>query len=386
MSKSSKNQILKNKKNKYLVLMASIKMAAATLLSRILGLVREQCMAYYFGASGITDAFLVAYRIPNLLRDLLAEGAFSSAFVPTFIQEKLKSKEQANDLLWSLFVVMGMITFILSAIPFLFAPQFVELFAPSFADAPQKFIISVGLLRIMSFYLFFVSMAALFMGVLNSIKIFFVPSLGPATFNITTIACMLLLPDWLKSRGLPEVYALGLGVIAGGLFQALIQVPILIQNGFTPVWPKKIFDNRVKKILTLLGPGLIGYAAVQLNILATTILASSLSVGAISWLNYAFRLFQFPIGILSVSLANSNFTYFSEAWKQGNKAKSISLLSGELLLFLSSHGLFLRYFICSCKGDYGLDFFKGSFQFFRFEHDNSSLSSIFTRTPLLCSL
>ena len=155
-------------------------MAIATFMSRILGLVREQVMAAYFGASGITDAFLVAFRIPNLLRDLFAEGAFSSAFVPTFVEANQESKEESRELLWTLFWLLTITTGTICLLIGIFAPELIEIFAPSFTKDPEKFHITVVLTRIMAPFLTFVSLAALFMGALNSLKVFFLPSLAPA--------------------------------------------------------------------------------------------------------------------------------------------------------------------------------------------------------------
>ncbi|MBT7668568.1 MAG: murein biosynthesis integral membrane protein MurJ, partial [Bdellovibrionales bacterium] len=163
------------RKNTISLLLSSLKMAVATLLSRILGLVREQVMAYMFGASGVTDAFLVAYRIPNMLRDLFAEGAFSAAFVPIFTEVRLKDPAQARRMLWTLVILLGFITLCIVAGMIYFAPELVSVFAPRFVENPEKFQITVTLIRLMSPFLTLVSLAALMMGVLNSIKIFFVP-------------------------------------------------------------------------------------------------------------------------------------------------------------------------------------------------------------------
>jgi putative peptidoglycan lipid II flippase len=307
-------------------------MTIATLCSRLLGLVREQVMAIYFGASGFTDAFLVAYRIPNLLRDLFAEGAFSSAFVPTFVEENNISKEKARKLLWSLFILLGLTTLVLSGLIFLFAPEIIGVFAPSFKSEPDKFEITVTLTRIMSPFLCFVSIAALFMGVLNSLKIFFIPALAPAFFNMVMITSMLVLPGYFISKGIPAIYALGVGVFIGGLVQAFVQIPLIIKNGFGPTRPEKLMNEKSKKVVTLLGPGLIGFAATQINLLVNTILASGTVVGAVSWLSYAFRLFQLPVGILSVSIGNSNLVHFSQAWKSGEEEKAKDLLQGSYFL------------------------------------------------------
>ncbi len=317
---------------KLTVFLSSLKMALATFISRILGLVREQFIAYYFGASGFTDAFLIAFRIPNLLRDLFAEGAFSSAFVPSFVDANLKDKEQARKLLWSLFILLVTISLIVAGFIIVFTPEIVNLFAPTFKQHPEKYNLTITLARIMSPFLCFVSVAALFMGVLNSLKVFFLPSFAPAFFNVAMILSMLIFPPLLIEKGMHPIISLGMGAFIGGLLQALVQFPLIIKHGYGPTRPEKIFSKQTKKVLILLGPGLLGFAASQINLLISTILASSTLVGAVSWLNYSFRLFQLPVGILSVSIGNSNLVHFSKAWKSGDKEHAKELLEASYFL------------------------------------------------------
>lgn len=300
------------------VLRSSFIMAIATFVSRILGLVREQVMAAYFGASGVTDAFLVAYRIPNLLRDLFAEGAFSSAFVPTFVQTNQESREKSRELMWALFWLLALVTGTITLGIMIFAPELISLFAPAFENDPEKFELTVNLTRIMAPFLTCVSLAALFMGVLNSLKVFFLPALTPASYNVMSILSMLFLSGLLSKWGYHPIYSLGIGAMLGGFMQAAVQIPLIYKMGFGPIWPKQFITEKSKKVMKLIGPGLIGFAASQINLLITTILATGTVVGAVSWLNYAFRLFQLPVGILSVSIGNSNLVHFSEAWKKGD--------------------------------------------------------------------
>lgn len=307
-------------------------MAIATFMSRILGLVREQVMAAMFGASGFTDAFLIAFRIPNLLRDLFAEGAFSSAFVPTFVEANNENHQKGRELLWSLFIILLSLTGFFSILIFIFAPEIIAIFAPSFKDLPEKFQITVNLTRIMAPFLLFVSLAALFMGALNSLKVFFIPALAPAFFNIIMILSMVVFPSYFIHEGIDPIYSLGLGVFIGGLIQALFQFPFLIKYGLSPLIPPKILFDRSIKVIKLLGPGLIGFAATQVNLLITTILASGAGVGAVSWLSYSFRLFQLPVGILSVSIGNSNLVHFSTSWKKGEFEKAKDYLSSSYFL------------------------------------------------------
>jgi putative peptidoglycan lipid II flippase len=185
-------------------------------------------------------------------------------------------------------------------------------------------------------FLTFVSLAALFMGVLNSLKVFFVPALAPASYNVMSILAMLGLSGILSKNGYHPIYSLGIGAMLGGFMQAAVQLPLIYKKGFGPMWPEKFWTDRSRKIVKLIGPGLLGFAATQINILITTILATSTVIGATSWLNYSFRLFQLPVGILSVSIGNSNLVHFSEAWKKGDeKGAKASLQSSYYLSFLT---------------------------------------------------
>lgn len=312
---------------------SSALMAVATFTSRILGLVREQAMAAAFGASGLTDAFTVAYRVPNMLRDLFAEGAFSSAFVPVFTEERLKDPLAARRLLWSLFVLLGSVTALISIAIIIFAPQVAGLLTTEkFLGDLQRMEVTITMIRIMAPFLLFVSLAALFMGALNSLKIFFVPSLAPAFFNVVMILSIWFVPEYLEARNVNGIVALAIGVIAGGFVQMMVQVPLIFKVAYGPLGPFKLFSEATKKISNRVGIGTIGIAANQINIIITTILATGTVLGAVSWLTYAFRLFQFPVGILSVSIAGSNLVHFSDRWKAGDHKDAKSLLKSSYLL------------------------------------------------------
>jgi len=316
------------------VITSSAKMAVATFTSRILGLAREQLMAMYFGAGGITDAFLVAYRIPNLLRDLFAEGAFSSAFVPIFTEVSQKDEKAAKGLLWSLMILLGIVTSIISLFAILYSDQIIAFVSPKFVDMPEIFAMTSGLTKVMAPFLLLVSLAALVMGSLNTLKMFFIPSLAPAFFNIAFILCIVIFAGILPRYGIHPVYSMGIGVLFGGLFQFLVQLPLLIRRGYSPQGPIQLFGPQVKKILGRLGIGTIGIAAAQINILVNTILATSTVLGAVSWLTYAFRLFQFPVGMLGVSIAGSNLVHFSDAWKKGEQEEAVACLKSSYQLLM----------------------------------------------------
>jgi len=338
-----------NKKN---ILFSTLKMALATFSSRILGLVREQVMAALFGASSVTDAFTVAYRVPNMLRDLFAEGAFSSAFVPVFTEVYQKDKKKARELMWALFIILFTITGLISALIILNADFLITLVTnKDFYQDPNRFSKSVLMVKVMAPFLTLVSLAALMMGVLNTLKVFFIPSFAPAFFNISMILCMSLLPSFLKIRGLDISLSLAIGVIIGGLLQLIVQVPLIIKKGFGPIIPKVIFSKDSKKVLNRVGIGTIGVAATQINILVTTILATGTGVGAVSWLTYSFRLFQFPVGIFGVSIAGSNLVHFSDKIKSNklDEAREIFKTSLFFILFIMlPSAVFLIFYAEDC--------------------------------------
>ena len=302
-------------------------MSAATSLSRMLGLVREQTIAYFFGVSGLTDTFNVAYRIPNLLRDLLAEGSFSSAFVPSFTQALQKNIEEAKELFRSSFWFLFILTLFFTMVFFAMSSSLIVLFAPEYADDPEKMHLTVVMLKIMSPFVVLTTLAAIIMGVLNTHKYFFIPALAPASFNLLSISTIWLLTDYLDENGYQTIYALAWGVLLGGIVQMGVQIPLLLKQGFDFKLPKVFFPSSLRQILRRLAPGLVGYSTSQINILINTILATSAAVGSITWLSFGFRLFSFPLGILSVSLGSSTLVHFSSYWKADKKVEAINLLS-----------------------------------------------------------
>ncbi len=308
-------------------------MAIATFLSRILGLVREQLIASTFGASGLTDAFYVAYRIPNLLRDLFAEGAFSAAFVPIFTESKQKedSKKTFNEAFWTLAIITSFLSFLI----FLAAPYLVNLLAPGFVNDSEKFDLTVLMVRIVSPFLFLISLAALVMGVLNTYKIFFLPAAMPIFLNLSVICSILFLSHKLEQNGFNSILSIAIGILIGGFLQFFLQVPEIIKKGYSFKFPKKLFSKNVKRILYKMGPGALGYSLNQINLIINTILATTAGIGAVSWLNWGFRLFQFPNGVLSVSIGNSHLVHFSELWKQGKKKDATETFLNTLFLSLT---------------------------------------------------
>lgn len=313
-------------------ILSSIKMSIATLSSRVLGFLREIIFAHIFGASGLTDAYHVAFRIPNMLRDLFAEGSFSAAFVPIFTGEKSKNEDDGIRLFWTMAVVLLILTSIVSIIVFIWAPEIVTLLTDDkFISDEERFLLCVNLTKLMAPFLTFVSLAALFLGVLNTYKMFFGPALAPASFNVVMISSMLLLPSYLESQGIHAIYSLGIGVFLGGVMQMIFQVPMLYKKSILTFKGFVFSSPRVKDVLARMSIGTIGVAANQINLFVTTILATGTVLGAVSWLSYAFRLFQFPVGILGVSIGNANLVHFSEKWKSGNKDEAISFLQTSYL-------------------------------------------------------
>jgi putative peptidoglycan lipid II flippase len=275
--------------------------SALTFLSRLLGLVREQVFAALLGAGLYGDAFRAAFKIPNLLRDLFAEGALSAAFVPTYARALAgEGRESAFRLASRLMTLLSVILSGLVLLGLVFAPFLVRVLAPGFEQVPGKAEITVVLTRIMLPFLPLVSLAAVAMGMLNAHERFTMPAFASAAFNLVTIAWAAGL--WVMGFP-PEKVAVGwaIGTLLGGAAQFLIQVPGARQEGwrFRPHWAPR--DPHIRAIAVLMGPATVGLAAVQVNIFVNTIFASH-EPGAVSWLEYAFRILYLPIGIFGVAV------------------------------------------------------------------------------------
>jgi putative peptidoglycan lipid II flippase len=274
--------------------------------SRILGVVREQVLAALFGAGNAMDAYNVAYRIPNLVRDLFAEGAMSSAFVPTFTRHLTTAGKESA---WRLanYVINGLIvlTGLLVIVGIVFAEPLVELFAGAYRSVPGKLELTVFLTRIMLPFLSFVAVAAACMGMLNSLHRFFIPALSPAMYNVATITCAFAVVPLMPALGLPAIAGIAMGSLLGGAAQLAVQWPALRREGFAyrPILDWK--DESLRRVLVLMGPGTIGLAATQVNVFVNTVLATGEGTGAVSWLNYAFRLMYLPIGLFGISIATA---------------------------------------------------------------------------------
>lgn len=303
-------------------------MAGSTFLSRILGLVREQVFAYFFGASSATDAFQIAFRIPNLLRDLFAEGAMSSALVPVYTRlHHERGSAAAWRLVSNVITTLALILCAVALLGILLADPLVSLFAPAFREIPGKHEMTVDMTRILWPFLPLVVMAAVWMGVLNSREKYGIPALAPTCFNLVSIvSAFTICPLVAHYLGYPAIYGMAIGAALGGLAQWLVQIPALRKEGFRYEFVFEPRDPSLRKMVILMGAGTFGLAATQVNVLVSSVLAAGQGEGAVSWLYFAFRLMQFPIGVFGVAISTANLTKVSREAAQGNlKAVSESV-------------------------------------------------------------
>jgi putative peptidoglycan lipid II flippase len=310
--------------------------SAATFLSRILGLIREQVFAAQFGAGFAVDAFQVAFRIPNLLRDLFAEGAMSAAFVPTLTRVQEREGPEAALRLANLVINFLMVVVSgICVVGIIGAPWIVRLLAPGFASVPGKLELTTQMTRIMTPFLLLVSLAAAVMGILNTRRIFFIPAVAPTMLNLALIGAGYLIAPYCPRFGLEPIVGMAFGALLGGLGQLLIQVPVLRGQGFRWRPIVSFRDPHVLRMVTLMTPAAIGLAAVQVNIFVSTFLASLLAQGSVSWLNYAYRLMQLPIGLFGVAVATVTLAEVSRHAAQKRMLEFKETLSFSLrLVFL----------------------------------------------------
>jgi putative peptidoglycan lipid II flippase len=308
--------------------------ALAVMCSRVLGLAREMIIAGLFGASAHMDAFLVAFRMPNMLRDLFAEGALSTAFVTTFSK---KIASEGDPSAWKLANKIATLTTVFMSlvviIGVLIAPFLVGILAPGFN--PEKAALTVLLARIMYPFILLVSLAAVAMGMLNSKNVFGVPAMASSFFNVGSILGGVALGWWMDPAfGTRALVGLACGTLIGGLLQLAVQIPSLFKVGFRLRLDFAWRDEGVKKVLQLMGPAVIAASAVQVNVLINTIFASYLEDGAVSWLNIAFRLMQLPLGIFGVAVATVTLPLISRAAAQGNTGEFRGALAHALRLVM----------------------------------------------------
>jgi len=304
-------------------------LGSATMLSRIMGMIRDMVVSRLFGAGLATDAFFAAFQIPNMLRRFFAEGALTAAFVPVFSASLTqrgdeKARELANICFTLLTIVMAGIT--LAGI--IFSPYIVGLMFPGFRADPGKFELTVLLNRLMFPYIFFISLVALCMGILNTVRHFFTPAISTVFLNISMILGALCLSGYFEV----PITALAVGVLFGGLVQLMIQLPVIWRKGF-PIRPNFAFGNPdVHRIVMLMLPSLFGVGVYYLNIAVSAVLASLLPQGSVSYLYYAQRLFEFPQGIFTVSVAQAVLPSMSKQAADGDMAGMKDSLSFALRL------------------------------------------------------
>ncbi|MDQ3087783.1 MAG: murein biosynthesis integral membrane protein MurJ, partial [Acidobacteriota bacterium] len=320
----------------------------AVMFSRVLGLVREMIFARYFGAGFLNDAYQVAFRIPNVLRDLFAEGALSAAFVKVFTDYQVHKSEQEAWKLASL--VMNALAVVLSVITILgilFARQFVDLIAAGFS--PEKAALATTLTQIMFPFILLVALAAVAMGVLNTKGIFGIPASASTVFNIVSIFVGLGMAYWLSGGGWLDsinqdavppttaqwaIIGMAIGTLVGGAAQFLMQVPSLFKVGFRFSPVLSFTDAGVRRVMALMTPAILGTSAVQINVLVNTFFVSDID-GGISWLGYAFRLMQFPIGVFGVAVGTASVPVLSRMASEGKFDDFRQTLSSSLkLVFL----------------------------------------------------
>jgi len=281
------------------LLKAMATVSSMTLLSRILGFVRDALIARLFGAGLATDAFFVAFRIPNLLRRLFAEGAFSQAFVPVLAEHKAREGEAGTRLLVDRVATLLFLALLTATVlGVIAAPAIIYVSAPGFSATPEKFELTVAMLRVTFPYILFISLVSLAGGVLNTWSRFAVPAFTPTLLNVSFIVAALYAAPYFDPPGMVLAWA----VLAGGMLQLALQLPFLARIGMLPRPRFAPRDPGVRRILALMGPAVLGVSVAQVSLLLNTIFASFLRTGSVSWLYFADRLMEFPTGLLGVAL------------------------------------------------------------------------------------
>ncbi len=303
----------------------------ATALSRVFGFLRDMVVARYFGAGLVTDAFFAAFRIPNILRRLLAEGSLTVSFVPVFTEYlKVKSREEALELANVAFTLLSVVLVVVTIAGVILAPYLVALMTPGFMKIPDKFALTVFLTRVMFPYIFFVSLVALCMGILNSLRHFAAPALSPVVLNLGMIGATVFLKDYFRE----PILALAIGVIIGGFLQLVMQVPALLKMGVRLRLDFNFGHAGVRKIGNLMVPAAFGAAVYQINVFIGTLLASFLPSGSISYLYYADRVVELPLGVFAIALGTAALPSLSEFASQGKFEEMKGTLSFSLGLIL----------------------------------------------------
>ncbi|MFN7086211.1 MAG: murein biosynthesis integral membrane protein MurJ [Burkholderiales bacterium] len=313
------------------LLKALATVSGMTLVSRILGFLRDAVIARAFGAGLATDAFFVAFKIPNLLRRLFAEGAFSQAFVPILAEYKHRRGEAATRLLVDhVAALLGLVLFVVTLLGIAAAPLIIYVSAPGFAATPEKFDLTVSLLRVTFPYILFISLTSFAGGILNTYSRFAVPAFTPVLLNLSFIAFAL----WAAPYFDPPVMALAWAVFCGGVLQLAFQAPFLLRIGMLPRLRLDLGDAGVWRVMRQMGPAVFGVSIGQVSLLINTIFASFLVTGSVSWLYYADRLMEFPAGMLGVALGTILLPSLSRHHADGSSDEYSKLLDWGLRLTL----------------------------------------------------
>src|ERR671918_1768184 len=309
------------------LLRAVATVSSLTMVSRILGYARDFFIARIFGASLATDAFFVAFKIPNLLRRMFAEGAFSQAFVPILAgYRNQNSAQDTRSLIDSVGTLLFIALVLTAALGIAAAPLIVYVTAPGFAAEPEKFALTVELLRVTFPYIFFISLVALAAGILNTWNRFSVPAITPALLNVCFIVGAAFLAPYFD----PPVRVLAWAVLAGGVLQLVFQVPFLARLGLLPRWRLDLSHPGLRRILLLMAPAAFGVSVSQISLLINEIFASFLQTGSVSWLYYADRLMELPAGVLGVAVGTILLPSLSKYHATANAAEYSRLLDWGL--------------------------------------------------------
>ena len=305
--------------------------SGATFGSRVLGYIRDMVTAYFFGTGNAADAFFLAFTIPNLLRRLFAEGTLTVSFVPVFTEyHESHGQEEARIVASVTMTALSIVLMGVVLVGIYFSPEIVAVMAPGFLDDPEKYRLTVYLARIMFPYIFFVSLSALSMGILNSMGHFLAPASAPIFLNIAMIGAMYFICPAFET----PINGLAVGVIIGGVLQLFIQVPALARRGMIPRINFQFTHPAVKKILRLILPAVFGASIYQINVVVIRLLASLLPAGSISYLYYADRLTQFPLGIFAVALGTAVLPSMSKMAAKGDMDRLKATFTDSLALTL----------------------------------------------------
>ena len=303
---------------------------ASTVVTRILGFLRDMVIARAFGAGMAADAYYVAFRIPNTLRRLVGEGALTVAFIPVFVEEHQKGEQRAWELAHAVITLLSVLLILITVFGILFTPFLISVIAPGFNQNPDKFALTIHLTRITFPYIFFISLAALAMGILNSLRHFLSSALAPVMLNIALIGSVFFLCPHFN----PPIVGLAIGVVIGGISQLLFQVPALLKRGFSYRVNFDYHNPAVRRIGILLLPALFGLAVHQVSIFVNTLLASYLAEGSVTYLYYAYRLVEFPLGIFGMAVATAVLPTMSSQSANGEYKQLVKTLSFALRLVL----------------------------------------------------